>query len=428
MASIDVLESFEATHPDIRLLRPEDEGWATRRETRGRAGQELKPLGTSSSVDFTVRSGGNDFYGRYVVDDGLIIDVRELNNVAISDDRQTASIGGGVTARSLASQLEDDGYICPVGNTGEIGYVGWATLGGYGPLTNKLGMGYEGIVGAEVVNARGEIVQAGEEMLEGIRGMGGNLGVITKLIIRIYPKFQLLSGMVMFEANPENVHAIVEAEAELEVPKEATMHYFIIDAGGRSVAMSFTWASDNHEKGKEFLDRLLTRLPPPKMNMVASKSLVGYFDSVRPPCLPWGCQRSIYVKELSTGLINILMDSLKVIPPQVNIAWSMTIQAQRAQSPPNCFGAATHMLLSFSDMTSSEDALAAARSWNDELYTKLRGSGDEALLDGSYPPLTRPADRTAEQLFGNKWPRARELKETFDPENVYKWAVPRFAA
>jgi FAD/FMN-containing dehydrogenase len=142
-------------------------------------------------VNFTVRSGGNDFYGRFVVDDGLIIDVRELKDVSISADKRTATLGGGIVGRDLASQLEDSGYICPVGNAGSIGYVGWVTLGGYGPLTNALGMGCEGIVGAEVVNAKGEVVQADEEMLEGIRGMGGNLGVITKLTIRIYPKFEV---------------------------------------------------------------------------------------------------------------------------------------------------------------------------------------------------------------------------------------------
>lgn len=73
------------------------------------------------------------------------------------------------------------------GTVASVGYTGWATLGGYGPLTSHYGLGVDQIIGAKIVNARGEVQDANEELLVGIRGGGGSLGVIVELTIKIYP-------------------------------------------------------------------------------------------------------------------------------------------------------------------------------------------------------------------------------------------------
>ena len=87
-------------------------------------------------------------------------------------------------------------------------------------------------------------------------------------------------------------------------------------------------------------------------------------------------------------------------------------------------GPDSHILLNFTDMVSEAHALPAAKEWNDKVYERLRNSGDAAILDGSYPALTRPDDRSAEQLYGDKWPRVRVLKQKYDPFNVFKHTAP----
>lgn len=73
------------------------------------------------------------------------------------------------------------------GTVASVGYVGWSTLGGYGPLTSHYGLGVDQILGAKIINARGEVQTADEEILVGIRGGGGSLGIITELTIKVYP-------------------------------------------------------------------------------------------------------------------------------------------------------------------------------------------------------------------------------------------------
>jgi FAD/FMN-containing dehydrogenase len=73
------------------------------------------------------------------------------------------------------------------GTVASVGYTGWATLGGYGPLSSHYGLGVDQILGAKIVNAHGQVQDANEELLVGIRGGGGSLGIIVELTIKVYP-------------------------------------------------------------------------------------------------------------------------------------------------------------------------------------------------------------------------------------------------
>lgn len=73
------------------------------------------------------------------------------------------------------------------GSTGSVGYVGWSTLGGYGAFSSLYGPGLDQIVGAKLVDAKGELIEASEELLKGIRGAGPTFGVITELTIKVFP-------------------------------------------------------------------------------------------------------------------------------------------------------------------------------------------------------------------------------------------------
>lgn len=143
-------------------------------------------LAREHNIPFSVRSGGHDVHGRSVVHNALCIDMRDINFVEVAPDRKTAVIGGGVLFEKLSKTLHSHGLATPSGSVPDVGYVGWSTLGGYNCLSTNFGLGVDQIVEAEVANHKGELVNADEEMLQGIRGAGGNFGVITSLRIKVY--------------------------------------------------------------------------------------------------------------------------------------------------------------------------------------------------------------------------------------------------
>ena len=145
------------------------------------------PLAHTHGVKITVRSGGHDIFGRSFAEGAIAIDMRPLNAVHVSEDRKTARIGGGTLMGGLLEALAKFHLITPFGSVPSVGYVGWATLGGYGQLSPHYGLGVDQIVEAKIANSKGEVVDADREMLKGIRGAGGNFGVIVELTIKVYP-------------------------------------------------------------------------------------------------------------------------------------------------------------------------------------------------------------------------------------------------
>jgi FAD/FMN-containing dehydrogenase len=141
----------------------------------------------ANSIKFVIRTGGHNIFGLSIVEGALTIDMRDISYVDIDKKSSTARIGGGILEGELAEQLTKDGLATPIGSAGSIGHVGWATYGGYGAFRANFGLGVDQIVAAKIVDAKGDIVDADEKLLKGIRGAGGIFGVIVELTIKVYP-------------------------------------------------------------------------------------------------------------------------------------------------------------------------------------------------------------------------------------------------
>lgn len=142
---------------------------------------------TANAVTFTIRVGGNNIYGLSKEQDVLMIDLRDINYTKIDESRTSVSFGGGILQSKVIKDLSEQGLVTPTGSIQFLGFVGWTSYGGYGPLTHKYGLGLDNIIGAKMVNAKGEIVTVDRELLKGIRGAGGAFGVIVELTVRVYP-------------------------------------------------------------------------------------------------------------------------------------------------------------------------------------------------------------------------------------------------
>jgi FAD/FMN-containing dehydrogenase len=189
------------------------------------SGAAAKARGSGSSIPLVVRSAGHDGFNRSTLQDGLMLDVRGLDSITISPDRQSATIGGGVIGGNLIGFLDDHGLITPTGYCNTVGYVGWATGGGYGVLAGAYGLGVDQILGATLVDAAGNLVDTDDDpnLLWAIRGAGtGNFGVVVSLRIRVYERSAFLGGLMLFPA-AEAAKAMIglkQVIAEMGFPDE----------------------------------------------------------------------------------------------------------------------------------------------------------------------------------------------------------------
>lgn len=122
-----------------------------------------------------------------MANNAVTVDLRDIAHVHIDRESHSARVGGGILIGDLAAELGKADLATAYGTIPTVGYVGWATYGGYGMLSGLYGLGADQILGARMVNASGELVDANEHMLKGIRGGGGTIGVIVEMTIRVYP-------------------------------------------------------------------------------------------------------------------------------------------------------------------------------------------------------------------------------------------------
>jgi FAD/FMN-containing dehydrogenase len=84
----------------------------------------------AEGIEITVRSGGHDLYGRCFAQDALAIDMRDIAFVDVDPTGSSATIGGGILAGSLATELAKQKLATAYGSVPSVGYVGWSTHGG----------------------------------------------------------------------------------------------------------------------------------------------------------------------------------------------------------------------------------------------------------------------------------------------------------
>lgn len=142
-------------------------------------------------LELSVRGGGHGVAGLAIADGGLVVDLSGMRKVEVDAGDATARADGGCTLADLDAATQEHGLAAPVGVVTKTGIAGLTLSGGIGWLRRKHGLSVDNLLAAEVVTASGEVVRASadenEDLFWGLRGGGGNFGVVTSLEYRLHP-------------------------------------------------------------------------------------------------------------------------------------------------------------------------------------------------------------------------------------------------
>ncbi len=193
----------------------------------------------------SIKGGGHAAPGYAVCDDGLMIDLCLMKAVKVDPASRTAVAEAGANWGEFDAATQQHGLAVTGGRIRSTGIAGLTLGSGSGWLERKLGYTVDNMIGAEVVTADGDVVRASEDenrdLFWGLRGGGGNFGIVTKFEYRLHPIGPIVyGGMLAFprdragevlrtyrdfiEKAPDDIGgaaALITAPPEPFVPEEA---------------------------------------------------------------------------------------------------------------------------------------------------------------------------------------------------------------
>ncbi|KAG4432157.1 hypothetical protein IFR05_012349 [Cadophora sp. M221] len=385
---------------------------------------------SANNIPLAVRSGGHDLFGRSIIPDAVILDIRELNSITLAEDQKTVVIGGGVQTSDLVNFLDEKKLVTPASLAGIVGWAGWAFGGGFGPLINAYGLGVDQIVGARVVTADGEVREADSELLWGIKGAGGAFGVVTDLTVKVYPLAKMLGGMILFHF--DQAGKVIEAAQKIfdveTVPKELCVGVHFSKRGGAPMlSMAFSWVSENLEEGRKWLERI-KGLGNVMKDMVSETAPKKWSDSMRPMLPPpsHNHSRSFFLSKMTPAAVKILSSAAERIPDGVQFGIGNFFVRGEAIKPhpdssyrlrePYVF---VHALAPVLDPSMAEEA----KKWPEDIFANL---DKEGLVKANYVAILDEG-LSIECFSKENFERLKVLKKKVDPENFFRFTAAQLS-
>jgi FAD/FMN-containing dehydrogenase len=384
-------------------------------------------FGQANELEIAVRGGGHNPAGHCSVDDGLVIDLSRMRNVVVDPERRVAVSGGGATWLDFDQATQAHGLVTPGGVVGSTGVTGLTLGGGIGHLTAQHGLTCDGLLGAEVVTPAGEVVRAGEdgdpELLWGLRGAGGNFGVVTRAEFRLHPLERVVGGRFDYEGD-EEVRATLRAfrDADATAGKEISIQAQIASNDDLTPTLTVFPCYTGPDGDTEEI-RALRATPGLVADGVREQTFLDQQLNLNPG---YGVDRNYwkghFVTELPDELIDILVDSMGAIgrPPGAILIESLRGGPKDVDPDSAALGyrdAAFNVsvMADWLDPVQDDESIAWART-TAAAIEPWSVSGGYA----NYMQADEPLERVRAAFGPASFERLQALKSRYDPGNVLR--------
>jgi FAD/FMN-containing dehydrogenase len=156
----------------------------------------------ANDLPVAVRGGGHNVAGHGTADGSLLIDFSRMRTARVDVESRTVRADPGCTWTDFDTETVARGLATTGGTVGSTGIAGLTLGGGLGFLMGTYGLTCDNLVSADLVTADGKALTVSErdnpDLFWGIRGGGGNFGVVTSFEYRLHPVDKLLAGLVIY--------------------------------------------------------------------------------------------------------------------------------------------------------------------------------------------------------------------------------------
>jgi FAD/FMN-containing dehydrogenase len=198
-----------------------------------------------SAVDFArehellvaVKCGGHSASGKSTCDGGMMIDLSPFRSVRVDPVGRTARVAGGSLLGLLDHEAMSFGLVTPMGTVSHTGVGGLTTGGGFGRVARRFGLSLDNVTAVDVIAADGKFYRASEtenpDLFWGVRGGGGNFGIVTSFEFRLFPtQREVIGGDILYPIAKAKDLLTLYAEYGAEAPDELYLDAFLVNPPG----------------------------------------------------------------------------------------------------------------------------------------------------------------------------------------------------
>ncbi|ELZ83191.1 FAD/FMN-dependent dehydrogenase [Haloferax elongans ATCC BAA-1513] len=395
-------------------------------------------FGRENDLLVSVRGGGHNVAGSAVCDDGLVIDLSEMTSVRVDPDARTAWVEAGATWADVDHETQAFDLAAPGGVVSDTGVAGLTLGGGIGHLRRKYGLSCDALRSVELVTASGEFVTASEdehaELFWGIRGGGGNFGVVTAFEFDLFP------------VGPEVAMCLVFYSADEFESTMGAYREYCASAPDEVSSLTFSGVMPDEElfSGDALDEQKIGVLGcyagPPAEGMAALEPLrtlaepLADFSGVLPYVelqrlldedYPDGMRyywKSLYLDGLSDSVLDRLAYWVDAAPSPLSTVdiWHLGGAISDVDNDENAFaGRHAPYLLGVEANWEAPEMDDENVAWARDCLDDMRQFSDGSVYL-NFPGFLEEGDDMLQTTFGPTYERLVALKDEYDPTNLFR--------
>jgi hypothetical protein len=372
-----------------------------------------------------VRGGGHNVAGRALCDEGIVIDLSMMKDVAVDPKERAVRVAPGATLGDLDRETHRHGLAVPTGVVSRTGIGGLTLGGGIGWLSRKYGLTCDNLLSCEVVTARGELLTADSktnaDLFWGLRGGGGNFGIVASFEFRAHPVSTVLGGIILYPRDQAGIllrhYRAVMASAPDELAVNAA---FLSTPEGEPAIGIIACYCGNVSDGERILAPLRAFGPPilDTIQPIPFPVMQTLADAANPDHIHnyW---RSTFLDRLSDEAIDLIVEQANRAesPLSITVLGFSGGAVSRVASGDTAIAHRSPAFLVGIEAKWTDPAESARHiAWTRGFSERLEGHSNRTYMLNF---LCDEGPETVQRAFGQNYARLVALKTKYDPTNFF---------
>jgi FAD/FMN-containing dehydrogenase len=381
-------------------------------------------------LEISVRGGGHGVAGHAVTEGGVMIDLSLMKAIEVDPAGRRARAEPGVTWNELNAATQAHGLAVTGGVISSTGIAGLTLGGGIGSLMGAFGLAADNLVAAQTVTASGDVVAASElanpDLFWGLRGGGGNLGIVSSFEFRLHEVGPVVIGGLVwhpFSVARELVRAFRAWTADS--PDELALAVALLhapDGSSTRLAALIVCHVGDHPSAERDVERIAAFGSPVRSHLGPIRYRV--VNSMLDRVYPWGSLnywKSAFLDDLSDDAVEVITEQFNHCPSTMT---SVLIE--------RFGGAVTRVPVEATAFPHREPGfnLLITSVWTDPARTEENINWTKSTFEAMRPFMAQgryanylahddTGDAVARAAYGPNYERLRRVKAIYDPANVF---------